>query len=49
MAGMLLGEQRRERGIDDRAAKHRALRLERRDRLGQGVVRQLGLGHRPIV
>jgi hypothetical protein len=49
MAGLLLGEQRRERGIDDRAAEHRSLRLERRDRLGQGVVRQLGLGHRPTV
>ena len=48
-AGLLLGEQRCERGIDDRAAEHRALRLERRDGLAQGVVRQLGLGHQAIV
>ena len=40
--GPLLGEQRRERGIDDRTAERRALRLERRDGLAQGIVRQPG-------
>ena len=45
MRRLLLGKQRRERGIDDRAAEHRTLRFKRRDRLTQRVVRRRLLGH----
>jgi hypothetical protein len=43
----LLGEQRRERRVDDGAAENRALRLERRDGLAQGSVRRVRFGHGP--
>jgi len=44
-----LRQQRRERSVDHRAAESGPLRFERRDRPAQRVVRQIGLGHRPIV